>query len=97
MGFWARENHDRPILYITAPKDKRSQPPVSKHKTEKERWMDTEFVLKRENWRMQNTVYLGEAFSALNPDFGPDFFCILLWNRIRIWRDNELGKAVDYR
>lgn len=36
--------------------------------------MDTEFVLKRENWRMQNTVYLGEAFPALNPDFGPDFF-----------------------
>lgn len=74
MEFWARENYDRPILYITAPKDKRSQSPISNHRTKKERWMDTEFVLERENWRMQNTVYLGEAFPALNPDLGPDFF-----------------------
>ena len=72
--FWARENHDRPLLYITAPKERKTIFSVSGHSTAKERWMDTEYVLKRENWKMQNTSYLGEAFPALNPDLGPDFF-----------------------
>ena len=74
LEFWARENHDRPLLSITAPKENRTDPPVSRHGTLKERWMDTEYVLKMANWRMQNTCYLGEAFPALNPDLGPDFF-----------------------
>lgn len=72
--FWERENHDRPILFITAPKARRSSPPESFHSTYKERWMDTEYVLKQANWKMQNTYYAGEAFPALNPDLGPDFF-----------------------
>lgn len=74
MEFWDRENHDRPLLFITAPKNKNANPPVSGHATLKERWMDTEYVLKCANFRMQNTCYLGEAFPALNPDLGPDFF-----------------------
>lgn len=74
MEFWARENHDRPLLSITAPKENAALPPVSKHATLKEKWMDTEFVLERANWQMQNTCYLGEAFPAFNPDLGPDFF-----------------------
>lgn len=74
IEFWARENHDRPLLYITAPKGHRTKAPVSGHATFRERWMDTEYVLKQANWRMQNTCYLGEAFPALNPDLGPDFF-----------------------
>ncbi|MBS6195062.1 MAG: trimethylamine corrinoid protein 2 [Clostridiales bacterium] len=74
MEFWNRENHDRPLLFITAPKDDMEPAPVSNHGTLKERWMDTEFVLEMANWRMQNTAYFGEAFPALNPDLGPDFF-----------------------
>lgn len=72
--YWARENHDRPLLAITAPKERRDAPPVSKHTTLKERWMDTEYMLKQANWQMQNTLYLGEAFPALCPNLGPDFF-----------------------
>lgn len=74
LEFWARENHDRPLLSITAPKNGRTEPPESKHATLKERWMDTNYILKMANWKMQNTCYLGEAFPALNPDLGPDFF-----------------------
>lgn len=58
LEFWARENHDRPLLYITAPKGDRTKAPVSAHATDRERWMDTEYVLKQANWRMQNTEYL---------------------------------------
>ena len=74
LEFWSRENHDRPLLCITAPKKGGEQPPVSQHATLKERWMDTEYVLKQANWKMQNTCYVGESFPAFNPDLGPDFF-----------------------
>lgn len=29
LEFWARENHDRPLLYITVPKEKQRTFPVS--------------------------------------------------------------------
>ena len=74
LEYWARENHDRPLLDITAPKVQRSEPPVSHHGTLRDRWMDTEYVLKRANWQMQNTCYLGESFPAFHPFLGPDYF-----------------------
>lgn len=74
LEFWAMENHDRPLMKITAPKDRQDIPPVSIHTTEKERWMDTEYVIKHANWKMQNTLYLGEAYPSLNPNLGPDYF-----------------------
>ena len=72
--FWARENHDRPLLQIQAFKDMPSKAPASHHGSLRERWTDTEYIIRKANWEMQNTVYLGEAFPVLNPDLGPDFF-----------------------
>lgn len=72
--FWAGENHDRPLLSIQALKAEHTKPPVSNHSTLRDRWMDTEYMLKKANWQMQNTRYFGEAFPVLNPDLGPDYF-----------------------
>jgi len=72
--FWARENHDRPLIRIEVLKDEPAKAPVSNHATLRERWMDTEYMLKYENWKMQNTLYLGEAFPRLHPFLGPDYF-----------------------
>lgn len=74
LEFWARENHDRPLLSITAPGEGGGKAPFGEHGSLRERWMDTEYMLRQANWRMQNTCYLGESFPALNPDLGPDFF-----------------------
>jgi hypothetical protein len=74
LEFWSRENHDKPIMTITAPKDNAEKMPVSTHADLRERWMDTEYMLKKANWQMQNTRYYAEAFPVLNPDLGPDFF-----------------------
>lgn len=74
LEFWAKENHDRPLLRIQTLKDKHEKAPVSKHTTLRERWMDTEFLLKCANWSMQNTRYFGEAFPMLDPNLGPDWF-----------------------
>ena len=76
-AFWALENHDRPLLNITAPKKNRTKLLESKHKTLKDRWTDTEFVIQNGNLQMQNTVYAGEAFPMLWPNLGPDVFASL--------------------
>lgn len=74
LEFWARENHDRPLLKIQVWKDCHADPLASKHATIRERWMDTEYMIQNANWQMQNTLYLGEAFPVLNPNLGPDYF-----------------------
>lgn len=75
LEFWARENHDRPLLDIRVTKDHLTSPePTSHHKTIKDLWMDTDYIIKRTNWAMQNTLYLGEAFPIMNPNLGPDYF-----------------------
>ena len=104
LEFWARENHDRPLLCITAPREGAQKPPAGVHASLRERWMDTEFVLKRANWEMQNTCYLGEAFPALNPDLGPDFFASCYGTELefgentswaRPWMSDEDVEAFD--
>lgn len=72
--FWALENHDRPLLHIRTLKDNHEKMPESLHTTHRERWLDTEYMLKKANWTMRNTLYLGEAFPVLNPNLGPDYF-----------------------
>lgn len=72
LEYWARENHDRPLLHITAPKDHTESYPVSNHTSYEELWMDTEFKLKMINATIKNTAYLGEAYPSYNPNLGPD-------------------------
>lgn len=74
IDFWNRENHDLPLMSITAPKNDMEEPLISNHTSLRERWMDTEFQINKANWTFRNTVYLAEAFPAFNPDLGPDFF-----------------------
>ena len=74
LQFWARENHDLPLMHITAPRDHAEPAPVSGHATLRDRWMDTEYQIKKANWWFQNNLYLGEAVPTFNPDLGPDFF-----------------------
>ena len=74
LEFWARENHDRPLMKLQIIKDSHEKEPVSTHGTLRERWMDTEYILKRANWSMQNTRYFAEAFPNLSPNLGPDWF-----------------------
>lgn len=74
LQFWARENHDLPLLDIHVMKEQPDEQPVSNHASLRERWMDTDYVIKFANWKMRNTLYLGDSFPAFNPDLGPDFF-----------------------
>lgn len=89
--FWNKENHDRPLISVFAPKDG-AQPFRGKVPEKiKDRWLDFDYVVKREIHTFQNTYYGGEAFPCLNPNLGPDFFGAMLCDL-----DVEFGESTSW-
>ena len=71
--YWRRENHDRPLVAVTAPRDGadlgRRVPAPSGLES---RWFDMDYVIARNRLAMENTAYHGEAFPTFYPNLGPD-------------------------
>ena len=74
LEYWNKENHDRPILDIRAPKKNANVKFPEFHGTIEERWLDTEFMLKNGRAGIENTYFGGDAFPLLWPNLGPDVF-----------------------
>lgn len=74
LEYWNKENHDRPLLDIRAPKTNARVSVPEFHGTIEERWMDTEYVLKSSRASLQNTYFGGESYPLLWPNLGPDIF-----------------------
>jgi len=70
--FWNKENHDRPLLSLTAPKEGAIVEPTPPSPDIKQNWWDTETIIKRTKNHLVSTFYAGEAFPAANPNLGPD-------------------------
>jgi len=72
LKYWNKENHDRPAMIITAPKDGAVWENIKAPENIKDRWMDIEYQIKTKRMWM-NCVYFGaEAFPVWSPDLGPD-------------------------
>ncbi len=83
QAYWARQNEDRPLLAITAPKaPKQGSLAEPSYSSQKERWFDTQGILERVNRQMQNTYYGAEAIPVFSPNLGPDFFAALYGVRL---------------
>ena len=77
--FWNRENHDRPLLSLTAPKKDaatRKYTPLSADA--RQNWWDTELIVRRFREHADATFFAGEAFPAANPNLGPDVMASFL-------------------
>lgn len=110
--YWALENHDRPLLHITAPRDKQVIRRLPEHGTLRERWFDVDYMLAKAHLGFQNTYFGAEAFPILSPDLGPDLFASLYgvpleygedtsWalHNMKEWEEGRtfrLGKDNDY-
>jgi len=81
--YWLQENHDRPLLFVTAPRDKRREPDFAQPDTLDGRWLDIEFQIKSHELAMENTFYAGEAIPAFWPNIGPDSFTAFLGADLR--------------
>lgn len=74
--FWAGENHDRPLVYVTG---RRGMPDAEKlsnktYVTQRERWLDIESHIQNARAWMEQTEYLGESYPMIWPNLGPDIF-----------------------
>jgi hypothetical protein len=102
ISYWARENHDSPMLCVTAPRDKIQPYPQKKHSSLRERWFDTEYVIDCANGWFRNTYFGGDAFPCLNPNLGPDLFASLYGIPLEFgedtsWSSHTLADWEEYK
>lgn len=71
--YWAKENHDRPLVCAIAPKDKAdwSNKPIAPEKIVN-RWFDMDYVIRMNRYKFERTAYYGEAFPTFYCNLGPD-------------------------
>ena len=75
-AFWENDVLDRPVVMIPVrkPMDECVDPPVSRHATPEERWMDAQFQAESALAWMSNTYFLGDALPVAFPNLGPEVF-----------------------
>jgi len=72
VEFWNRENHDRPLLSLHAPKDGAKRGNFTLSPDIKSNWWDAELIIRRARANMDATCYTAEALPIANPNLGPD-------------------------
>lgn len=73
LEYWNRENHDRPLIHILAPKGN-YKPVHPNHTSHQERWLDTEYQIKTSRAAMEATYFGAESIPMFWPNLGPDIF-----------------------
>lgn len=98
---WNLENHDAPLLQIRA-RRKPAAPEPPYRRSLRERWTDTEFIVKTARQRMADTYYGGVSFPMLWPNLGPDIFgailgCELVFGEDTSWAVHIPGALEELR
>ncbi len=71
--YWARENHDRPIVAIASPKNGANwSKTVQVPERLEDRWFDMNYIILKNRLLFENTAYYGEGFPTFYPNLGPD-------------------------
>ena len=98
-AWWARENHDRPLVLLTTPRDgvdrsaarAADRPRRSRFTAEDWRawWWDTERVMRDAEAGFAATRYFAEALPVLNPNLGPDYFAACYGTELEFGADTS--------
>ncbi|MDR3121497.1 MAG: trimethylamine corrinoid protein 2 [Clostridiales bacterium] len=103
--YWALENHQRPLLWVTAPKERpktaAGSPILARHATLRDRWLDTEYMLAAARATFDRTYYGADALPVLNPNLGPDLFASLygvplVFGQDTSWSEHTLTEWDEY-
>lgn len=75
-AWWHCDVVDRPLVSMTFLKAEEERVPTrqKKHTTLRERWMDTEHVVRSAEVRLLNTVYFADSLPIAWPNLGPEVF-----------------------
>lgn len=88
---WNKENHDRPLITLFAPRENIDWSGFPKAPEDvRKRWTDAEFLIRRHRFYMQNTtLYLGEAFPQTWVNLGPDILGAICGCEIEFGEDTS--------
>ena len=75
-AWWECAIVDRPLVSISYPVPAVQRVPVPEktHASERERWLDTEYIVEGAEARLRNTVYFADALPVTFPNLGPEVF-----------------------
>jgi hypothetical protein len=86
------ENHDRPLVSITAKKDGYTPRIVRAPDRVSDRWMDVEYVIRSSRERFASTFFGAEAYPDLWPNLGPDILGAILGDEIEFGENTSWSK-----
>ena len=89
IEYWNKENHDRPLISITAPRDGYTPKYIKAPENIRDRWLDFEYVIKRNREYFASTFFGGEAFPSIYPNLGPDIFGAILGCELEFGEDTS--------
>jgi len=101
--YWNKENHERPLLFLSAQKDNINWDKAPKALSDvRSRWLDEEFVVKKHRFNMENTAYLGEAFPQAWANLGPDILgaicgCDIEFGDVTSWAVHNLDDWDNFK
>ncbi len=72
VEYWNRENHDRPLISVKAPKESCKYIKVPERIDDC--FLDPEYVISAGRASLESTYFGGEAYPILWPNLGPDIF-----------------------
>lgn len=102
-AFWKREPLDKPITYITAPRSEQVKIDFPKTKSIEERWTNVEYVLKKIESYLENTIFLGDAIPWYMPNLGPNSFTAFLGANLKFlseetsWAEPFINDLTTYK
>ena len=94
-AFWKRELVDRPLAFITSPKEKQIKADFPVPEKIEERWTNVDYVLKKLELQLENTLFLGDAIPYVIPNLGPDHFSACLGANL-IFKDEVTSWAEPF-
>lgn len=94
---WALENHDRPLVRVSAPKNAGtgSAKPAPRPASPEEAWLDFDRVIADTRGHCENTHFAGESYPLFCPNLGPDIFgailgCDITFGESTSWCDHPV-------
>lgn len=92
--FWNFENHDRPLLSVTAPAEKPVPFRWGETLSLREQWLNADYVVACGENAIENTCFEGEAFPVFNPNLGPDLLGALCGCELEFAESTSWAKPV---
>ncbi len=102
LAFWNKENHDRPTLLVTAPKEGAKHRAVTPPPTLEQRWTDEDYIIESSRAWFESTWFGGESLPTINPNLGPDIFgaylgCDIVFGESTSWAKPIIQDWETYR